>query len=66
MDEVIFEEFKGTGISEVILIENYQIKEFFLLLTLLNLNKKRRAFSSKRYIIKNVGTEKNIDANGVG
>ena len=28
MDEVIFEEFKGTGNSELILIEKLQIKEF--------------------------------------
>ena len=32
MDEVIFEEFKGTGNSEEFLIENYLIKEFSLLL----------------------------------
>ena len=28
MDEVIFEEFKGTGNSETILIEKFQKKEF--------------------------------------
>ena len=36
MDEVIFEEFKGTGNSETVLIEKYQIKEFIQLLILQN------------------------------
>ena len=36
MDEVIFEEFKGTGNSETILIEKYLKKEYFLLSILLN------------------------------
>ena len=31
MDEVIFEEFKGTGNSELILIEKLQTKEFIQL-----------------------------------
>ena len=34
MDEVIFEEFKGTGNSELILDRKLQIKEFILRLTL--------------------------------
>ena len=34
MDEVIFEEFKGTGNAEIVLDRKLQIKEHFLLLIL--------------------------------
>ena len=48
MDEVIFEEFKGTGNSETILDRKISEKEFFQLLILQNQEQEERNF----YLIK--------------
>ena len=44
MDEVIFEEFKGTGNSEIILDRNFLTKEFSPLLMLQNQEPEKKNF----------------------
>ena len=65
MDEVIFEEFKGTGNSEVILDRKLSDKRTFPAIDVgKSGTRKEEPCWLKRHIIKNVGSKENIDANG--
>ena len=64
MDEVIFEEFKGTGNSEVILDRKLSDKRVFPSIDVTKSGTRKEELLVQKDIIKNVGFKKNINANG--
>ena len=65
MDEVIFEEFKGTGNAEIVLDRKLADKRTFPAIDIAKVwNKKRGAVGRKGRFIKNVGFKKNLVAYG--